>query len=525
MKKLISLLVALMMVATLTPAFALDLMSGTDVYPLQTDQTLSWFVGTGYALNDAYAKWEDSPFHSGLNEMVGVNIDWQFVPVGGDAAQAFNLRVASGDYPDIVFSDRIMTDASLYLEEGFIRDLTDHMEEYSPAYMQFLRSDKAYENAMKTDEGQIYGYGFFREDGGWNDTYLGPVVRTDWLEEQNLELPVTVSDWDNALRVFNEAYGAQLSFAWSRFNTTGISGAFGAYGSSNFQLYIDDNGKVQLAQAQPEWLDYMMKLNEWWEAGLLDQDIFTLDDTAAKTKALQGAMGISITSMGQMTNWRREAEEAGNGANWVGLQYPTGDDGTLSMVFGGYGIGTTVAVVTSGCPDEKLETAMRVLDYAYTEEGNLYWNFGKQGVSWDYDADGNPAYLPLVTEDPDGLNDAISKYGGSTWSGNCIQATLLLYLKNSKESVEANDLWFYPNEAVTAKWKLPNGYTQTIEESDEINVYLNALQTYVQEQAAKYITGEAGPETFDSFVAQLDSMGLQTILQMRQQAYDRYLAR
>ena len=287
-----------------------------------------------------------------------------------------------------------------------------------------------------------------------------------------------------------------MTFPWYRFKSTGISGAFGAYSAIDFQLYIDDNGKVQLAQAQEEWKNYMAKLNEWWKTGLLDQDVMTTDDDIARTKALNGVVGLSYTSMGQLTNWISDANSAGTGAKWVGLQYPKGDDGTLSMVFGGYGIGEGISVITTSCPDEKLEIAMRVLDYAYTDEGHLYWNFGTKGVTWDYDENGEVAYTELVTEDPDGLNNAIAKYSGSVWSGSCIQATKLLYLKNSEESIKANDLWFYPNEEVTAKWKLPNGITLTVEESNELDDLVSAISTYVSEKAVNYITGE---ESFDGF--------------------------
>lgn len=526
MKKLLALVLALLLMTAAVPSLAeLNLLSGEGVYPLQTDQTISWYVGDGYVLNDAFAKWEDSPFHTGLIDMTGVKIDWSFPTVGADRNAAFNTLMSSGDLPDIICY-YFMNDAARYLEEGVIRDLTPYIQQYAPAYYAFLQSNPAYDKAMKTDDGKYYAFGFFREAGGWNDTYLGPVVRQDWLTECGLETPKTISDWDHVLRVFNEKYGAKLTFAWSRFNTTGISGAFGAYGASTLQYYIDGDGKVQLAQAQPEWAAYAKQLAKWWADGLIDQDVFTLDDTTAKTKALNGAMGISITSMGQMSNWRKEAEAAGNGADWVGLQYPTADDGTLSMVFGGTGIGTNVAVVTSSCPEEKLETALRVLDYAYTKEGFLYWNYGKEGVSWEYDADGKPAYTTLVTEDPDGLNNAISKYGGSTWSGNCIQATLLLYLKNTEASVKANDLWFYPNEAVTSKWKMPSGYTQTTDESDELDLYVPQLTTYTAEMFAKFITGAANVDTdFDAYLKELDSMGLQKVLALRQAAYDRYLAR
>ncbi len=494
-------------------------------YPMDAkDVKLTWWVGHGFTLHESYASYEESPFHSGLLEHVGVDIEWQFPTAGTDGAQAFNLMLASDTLPDIFYWN-VMRDAERYIDEGVIRDLTEYMPKYSPAYYKFIQSNEIYDKSMKTDSGKYYGYGFFREDGGWNDTYQGPVVRQDWLDELGLESPETISDWDNVLRAFNEKYGAVLTFPWYRFKSTGISGAFGAYGAIDFQLYIDDNGKVQLAQAQEEWKNYMAKLNEWWKTGLLDQDVMTTDDDIARTKALNGVVGLSYTSMGQLTNWISDANSAGTGAKWVGLQYPKGDDGTLSMVFGGYGIGEGISVITTSCPDEKLEIAMRVLDYAYTDEGHLYWNFGTKGVTWDYDENGEVAYTELVTEDPDGLNNAIAKYSGSVWSGSCIQATKLLYLKNSEESIKANDLWFYPNEEVTAKWKLPNGITLTVEESNELDDLVSAISTYVSEKAVNYITGEESFDGFNDYVAQLDKMGLQRVLEIYQGAYDRFMAR
>jgi len=485
---------------------------------------LVWWVGQGFTLNEAYANAADSPFHKGLIEQTGVDIEWQFPTAGTDATQAFNLMLASDTLPDIIFNN-VMADAERYMSEGVIRDLTDKMAEYSPAYYKWLQSNAAYDKAMKTDSGKYYGYGFFREAGGWNDSYLGPVIRQDRLDECGLKSPVTISDWDNTLRTFKAKYGNALSFAWSRFKTTGISGAFGAYGATDATYFVNASGKVQLAQAQPEWKNYMAQLNKWWKDGLIDQDVLTLDDNAARAKALNGDISIAITSMGQLTNWNADAEKNANGAKWTGLQYPKGDDGTLSMVFGGYGIGNVASVITTACSDDELKTAMNLLDYAYTEEGSLYWNFGKKDVSWKYNDKNEVEYLPIVTEDPDGLNNAISKYGGSTWSGSCIQLTRLLHLKNSAISIAANDLWFYPNEAVTAKWTVPPGVTFTADESTQMDELANTIGTYVSETAVKFITGEEDLANFDKYVAQLDSMGLAKLLEIRQTAYDRYLAR
>lgn len=494
-------------------------------YPMDAeDVTITWWVGAGYTLHEAYGTAEESPFHSGLAEHTGVNIEWQFPTAGTDATQSRNMIIASGEYPDIMYT-MPGQEMEHYMEEGLIRDLTDYLQEYSPAYYKLLQSNEAYDKGLKTDSGKYYGYGFFREDGGWNDTYQGPVIRQDWLDKLNLETPKTASDWDETIKAFKAEYDAVFSVAWNRFRSSGISGAFGTHTVVDYTHFIDGDGKIQLAQAQPEWKDYMAQLNEWWKAGLLDQDVMTMDDDIARTKALNDVMGISFTSMGQLTNWRSDAEEAGNGADWVGLGFPTADDGSLAMVFGGYGFRSDVASITTGCTDDKLEIAMRLLDYAYTDEGFLYWNYGTKGVSWDYDADGEPAYSDLLVNDPDGLNDAIAKYSGTVWSASGIQATNLLYLKNSKEAVDANDLWFYPNEEATTAGRIPPGITLTTEESDRLSDLEDSIKTYVAEMGAKFITGEESLDNFDKFLDQLENMKLQETLDIRQAAYERYLDR
>ena len=497
-------------------------------YPMNAkNQTISWFGAEGYLPNAAYASAKDSPFHSGLQDMLGVNIEWIFPISGTNSDQFINLTLASGDLPDVMFGN-FQGQQARYIDEGTFHDLTPHIQQWSPAYWNWIHTSPAYDRAMKTDTGKYYGYGFFREDGGWNDTYLGPIVNKAWLDETGLPLPATIDDWDRTLRTFKQRYNATLSFAWSRVTGygTGISGAFGAYAFADYKLFVDPNNKIQLANVQPEYRNQLQKFAEWWRDGLIDQNVLTINDTMARSNALNKVMGLTISSMGQLSNWVADQNNAQNGSNWIGLQYPKGPNNTLVMVPGGYGIGSVVAAVTTNVKADKLELVMRAMDYAYTAEGNLYWNFGKQGVSWDYKPGTREVqYLPLVANDPDGLNGAIDKYGGSTWSGNCIQATLLLYLKNTQQAIDANDLWFYPNQDVSAKWSIPNGLTLTPQESTRAAELRASIKTFVDEAAIHFITGQRAFSTWDAYVAEVNRMGLAELLRLQQGAYDRYLAR
>lgn len=77
----------------------------------------------------------------------------------------------------------------------------------------------------------------------------------------------------------------------------------------------------------------------------------------------------SATSMGQLNNWNKEEEAAGNEGTWVGIPYPTADDGSISSVFGGPGIGKHTTVITTTADEDTMKLCLQMLNYAYTEEG------------------------------------------------------------------------------------------------------------------------------------------------------------
>ncbi|MCI5649622.1 MAG: hypothetical protein MR332_09355 [Fusicatenibacter sp.] len=508
---------------------------GSIKYPLENAVSeVSWYTESNLTPHEKFKDASESPFHIGLAERLGVTIDWSFPTTGSDASTFTSTLMADpGSLPNIL-GIYIMNNATQYMDDEIIWDLTDYIQQYAPDYYAFLQTNPAYDKAMKDDSGRYYAFGFFREDGGWNDSYLGPVVRKDWLDECGLEIPKTISEFENVIRVFNEKYGATFNAAYSRYYDTGLSGAFGAYGNYNvgsYDWYVKD-GVVGFGQAEDEWRDYVSWQNKLWEEGLMDQDILTEDDTTIKDKIHNDKCGISVTSMGQVNIWNSERVAAGKEEVWIGIPYPTGDDGTLSCVFGGMGIGTQTYVIAKTADEETMKTCLQMLNYAYTDEGFLYWNYGTEGESWEYDENGVPQFTSLVKDDPD--TDPMTKYNGATWGSACIQATNLLYQKNSQTAIEANNTWYYiyddeeKNLAVTGGWKYPVGITFTTEEADELDEIGQNLKTYVAESYASFLNGSKDIDddaVWEKYLSDLETYNLSRILEIRQAAYDRYLAR
>ena len=63
------------------------------------------------------------------------------------------------------------------------------------------------------------------------------------------------------------------------------------------------------------------------------------------------------------------------------------------------------------------------------------------------------------------------------------------------------------------------------EESDQFHSYYGEIKTYVTEMTLKFIIGEASLDDWDTYIANLNSMGLDDMVSIKQVAYDRYIAR
>lgn len=65
MKKFLALTIVTMLALACIPASALDLLSGADTYPLNSDKTITWYAESNLNPHEKYADWTESPFHTG----------------------------------------------------------------------------------------------------------------------------------------------------------------------------------------------------------------------------------------------------------------------------------------------------------------------------------------------------------------------------------------------------------------------------------------------------------------------------
>ena len=163
---------------------------------------------------------------------------------------------------------------------------------------------------------------------------------------------------------------------------------------------------------------------------------------------------------------------------------------------------------------------MMYLNWFFTEDGNIAANYGKEGYTFNYAEDGSVIITDVIAAPDNGLMVFAAKAIYTAWAlpYNEDPNRWASLLNDDQKGLAT--VW---NSNRDCKW-LYNG-TLTSEEGEKFNVLYADINTLCLESVAKFITGERPVAEFDSFVKDMYDLGLQTCIDLKQAAYERYLAR
>lgn len=482
-----------------------------ETYPINTDKTLSYWVNQ--AANQDYKTFRDQPFFKALMEQTGVDLDMTFVSLG-EGGDMFNLMIASDNLPDLVGYSWLNATGGVqkYIDDEYILPLNDIIDRYAPNLKRYLEENEDIARMCRTDDGTYYMFPFVRESE-YLTSYLGPVVRADLLEKYNISEPETIDEWEQMLKTFKEnGIEAPLTSAALRY----LTGAFDTWPG----YYVRD-GKVVFGPAEQSYKEHVSKMADWYAEGLIEKDIISIDNTIVNAKMSTSKSAVALGTGGQMGQWSAAGKNINPNFKLQALKYPTMKRGDVCEF--GYSenmvTGWGVAISTK-CED--VELAARFLDYAYSEEGHMLYNFGIEGESYEM-VDGEPVYTQEMYEYTKGdLGTSISRYIWSIGSAACIQDERMYRQRmQSDEQREALEKWSKTN---MQSHLMPN-ITHTPEESDILAQYSEAIGTYVDEMFYKFLFGQEDIAQFDKYVEQMKQMGLDEVLKVKQAALDRYYKR
>lgn len=488
-------------------------------YPVKTDKELTYWVKLNANVATSATELGKTEFAKELEKRTGIKVKYVH-PTIGQEGEALSLMVASNELPDIIEHDwnNALGGPSSAINDKIIIPLNDVISKYAVNLSSYLEKNPDIDRMVKTDEGQYYVFPFIRADKSLAIP-SGPIVRKDWLEELGLEEPETIEDWENMLIAFRDKKGATAPLTIS-----GTKYLFYIM-NSTCDFYVE-NGKIKYGPAEPEYKEAITTLNRWFENGLLDKNYISTDKNMQDSNILNGKSGATYGAGGNgLGRWMSSMKGKDDKYNLVGVKYPVFSEDKPAR-FGPYELPFTSicsASITTACKEPAL--AAKFLDYAYSEEGHILFNFGIEGESFEY-KDGYPTYTENITNNQEGLtmNQSMAIYMRSHFGGPYINDKRYLEqywaMPQQKDALSA---WLSSYDESVAALVPP--ITMTPEENQEFaNVY-NEIQTYRDTMTASFISGIEPLSKYDEFVKHMDKLGLDKAIKLKQQAYDRYKKR
>ncbi len=453
-----------------------------------------------------------------LEEITNVKLDFTVVDTETQS-ERFNLMVAAGDCLDIMQGVVKMYSggSTQAIAEEVIIDIWPYVEEYMPSFRNAIGDDENIRRYMLDDEGmmgQIYGlYSdyFYMDQGFW--------CRQDFLDKVGLDMPVTLAEYEEVL----EAFKTELELT-QPIVLLAASPQLGFLGTAYETGTILEDGKLVDNSLGENAKNYFIKMNEWYEKGYIYHDFLANDYSQNKPPqelVYQDMGGMYNEDVVSISTYRKNHEnpdfelrampqmllEEGQILDNCGIPSKVSEKYAIS--------------ISTNCEDEEIPLALGMLDYLFTEEGRILGNFGIEGKTFEYQEDGTPMFTDFIMNHQLGYQGAQSAFINPGIPGLVdLSVNELTYDEAQKEAVEVWISTFNSSDKT-----VPN-FSLSAEESTEVATLQTDIETYQEEMSLKFIMGEVDIEaTWDEYVETIKSMGYDEIMEIRQAALERYLAK
>lgn len=487
---------------------------------------------------------ETNDFTKFYEEKTGIKIKWELA-TRDNWKEKLNLALSTNDYPDAImwFSPDL---AKYGVKEGVFIQLDDLIEENMPNYIKMLGDNI---NVTRQTDGHIYSVGGVNEC--YHCMYAKKMwVNTMWLEKMEMEVPTTTEEFEAACANFLElnpkgiaiggtvpGKGWHASFEEFLLNSFTLAQA----GSQSFNDWtvVDGSGKVMTTANTAAYKDGVAWLKKLYDMGAIYEGNFTQTEEQLKTLVNQPDEPVLFLTTGTISN---HIDATANPEMYrhydvmSPLKGPTGVQNTTFMKYSGISDGGGL-IITDKC--ENPAALLRWADWFYTTEGSLSSQFGaEEGKDWVLKPEGKVG-LNGEAAWYDVLNIYSAEPQNHDWQDVGMAARPNDFRLSSATDADVDQktadglealLYYSSKEKMepfaqdpTVMDVLP-GLKFTDAETTSIQTIGVEVAKSIAENRVAFITGTRNLEAdWDTYVKELDSMGLQTLLEVYQAAYDRQM--
>ena len=181
---------------------------------------------------------------------------------------------------------------------------------------------------------------------------------------------------------------------------------------------------------------------------------------------------------------------------------------------------STNTYVTSCCED--VETAMKFLDYLYSEDGILFYNYGFEGIDYTLDENNTPRFTDAVINNEYGVD--VTNMLRIRRPYTLCSSLMILYATAEFNTDLKNEAWEVWSSNIDGAYYIPSNVSMNAEETQTSSYYVADIVTYASQMIPQFIAGDVSLDEWDAFVAKLKEMNIETCIEAEQSAYDRCMA-
>ncbi|MEG0353661.1 MAG: extracellular solute-binding protein [Cellulosilyticaceae bacterium] len=235
---------------------------------------------------------DTNTFITVAEDMMNIDFEWLWTAPVDQYNQKLGVAMASGELPDIIGVNAI--DYQTLLENEQIMPWNEVLPWASETLTEWIYRDPEVLETVTTEDGNIMAIPQYW-DPKRNVNIM--MIRTDWLEQVNMEIPKTVEELEAVATAFKEQIGAEVGISLSKdvlAGTSSLASLMNMVGSYPSAWIEDESGELVPGEIQPETKEALAVLNRFYEKGLIHKEFALHDGTKIREKIMAEELGIFI---------------------------------------------------------------------------------------------------------------------------------------------------------------------------------------------------------------------------------------
>lgn len=442
------------------------------------------------------------------------NVSFKVTAVPNDGfPDKVNLTMASGQLPDMIYCLGNYA-INQYAPQGAFINILDHLDEM-PNFKKWYEANQDFALNYLSADGGLYQ---FPEMGVDETNRRGWMYRKDVFDDLGLETPTNQDEFYEVLKALKKEYPDSYPLALRSFTNNLAQMLMLAPSWGTDYIDVIYNRYLRLDEETNQWVfgptedsykEMLQFYNKLYEEKLIIPNFLTIDTKGWQDVISNNEAFITLDYLSRLDFFNKPMREVNPEFTMAYMEPPAfGSKGVDRFAYSARDIlGFAVSSQT-----KQLDEVLAYIDWMYREDTVQLLSWGREGETYIVE-NGEKTWIGFET-----AADMKKATGFETFGFYQLydfSGEMSTFSDETKEAVleaRKNDL---PPQPVLAF----NDEEMAIK--DTVG---NTISTYVAEQTCKFILGERSFDTWDDYVKEVESFGLDQLKQIHEQSYARVLA-